>query len=180
MIKTILFGTALSIFLILMTPNISAIEFNQSAEMQKSLFNQSTIKSTYVTKYIQFRTFKSLFNNLFLKLRLVQKNNWFFDDPGNGTDGKGPDDITDIWYMIKFLITLLIFGPFVIADIVIYALIWIFIIGFLWILIFMPAFLERLVEILLPNSDSIFAIIFMPVFFIFEVFDYADMDLDGR
>lgn len=75
--KIVLFGCLLAVFLLLMIPSVDAVGSQQ-------------IKESQVLKDIP------------LSLKSI-KEKGYLDDPGNGTDGNGPDDITDYLYGILLL-----------------------------------------------------------------------------
>ena len=98
-----------------MMPHVHAVEYQQVKETQESLIDlqfDNLIRSDSesfgeeITQSLQNAFNEKSIKNFneavhhFSTGQLVSMSESIFDDPGNGTDGNGPDDITDYMYLI--------------------------------------------------------------------------------
>ncbi len=201
--KVMIIGCFLAAFLLLMVPNVSAIEYNHVEETQKTTINEyigelkEKINSGVCKKQISFLK-ESLKNSNITELKetIILSLMSFreivpLDDPGDGEDCDGPDDWTDwMYFLLFFLLWPITFSctAVVFFCIMLMALIlpWFYLVQLItW------AFSNNVVALkilkILGKWINIFDIIafdsimlLIPSIFIVEFFDEFDWDEDGR
>jgi len=117
--KTIIFTSFLAVFLMLMIPNVNAVEYRQVEETKEAFMKnqwhliQENLPIDCVDDLkIPSDTFLINFDDeqISKKIENISFENSFFKritlfgDPGNGTDGNGPDDWTDYLYLCIYLL----------------------------------------------------------------------------
>ncbi len=131
--KTIVFVSVLAVFLMLMVSNVPAVEYYRVKETQESFVhttldtfrenirnvksNRQTLSVLASIMNIDIEEFKNTIKDIPSSLNVIKERK-NFGDPGNGTDGNGPDDITDWMYGIIFWILIPVTGPLFIYDVI--------------------------------------------------------------
>jgi hypothetical protein len=161
----ILFGTFLSVFILLTTSVIANVVNNETYSENTYYFDEEQIYDTEDVKHLLFQTIIDMTKDEYLLLIKNLKSKYYndefnflngpFDDPNGPTDGKGLDDFTDWFY-------LLIMGP-----------IW----SIPMIIIMLSIFGFILINGPTPITDDFSYKLFFPIS---EAFDIYDVDGDGR
>ena len=111
--KTIIVLCLFAVFLLVMIPTISSIENSTIKENTSRILKHH--KSTICSILDDF------LHKQYGKTCISEKEGLsasLFVDPGNGTDGNGPDDITDWIYLLIFFVTLPVSFPLLFIDII--------------------------------------------------------------
>jgi len=212
--KTIVFVSLLAVFLMLMIPNVSAVEYNQVKEKQE-VFIQNHIDDLQENlEKIDLHDFKESLNKSSLNIDVegikeklenipsltsLFRSYSFLDDPGNGNDSNGPDDITDWIYLFIFIITSPVSLPLLIFDFIFWGIYsslvaYICIMSFVFVILLLLSIffwpqegnegfdLSEEMGILefLNDIYNDFPFLFFPSKLIAEFIDYKDWDKDGR